>query len=194
MTEGLASALAVPDPVQELYRLGYATDTSLELPENLPYDTYEALGLALRHRQDQTTWWLSDWLLFGEKKYGETYTQAVMITGLAEGTLANYASTAHRVPRERRRPELKFGHHTEVAALQPQDQTEWLDRAVTNNWSRNELRSQIRPVAPDIITPALPTLEEAARDLVRSAKQYGNDYLVHRPSFVQLCAALGEEP
>jgi DNA polymerase III alpha subunit (gram-positive type) len=141
-------------------------------------------------------WQIAETILFTEKRYGQTYTQAAEATGLSEETLRNYVSTAHRVPRERRRKELHFSHHQEVASLEPEAQDEWLDKAVVNNWNRAELRAQLNPIKGNIVTPALHSAEEieyAARDLVRSAKQYGKDFLVQRPSFVQLCAALGEE-
>lgn len=183
------------DAIASLERLGAASATSLDLPESLPYDTYEALGIALSTARERVTWWIAEWIQFGEAVYGDKYAQAVEVTGLTVGTCMNYVSVANRVPRERRRPELKFGHHQEVASLGPDEQDRWLEAAVQGGWKRDELRAQLRPVKS--ITPALGVgvdLEHAARELVRSAKKYGNDFLVHRPSFVQLCAALGEEP
>lgn len=43
-----------------------------------------------------------------------------------------------------RRDSLTFQHHMEVAALSEAEQDHWLDFAVRLNWSRNELRKQIR--------------------------------------------------
>jgi hypothetical protein len=161
----------------------------------MPYDRYEALGVALSNAREKITWWIAEWIRYGENTYGEKYAQAVETTGLTIGTCMTYVSIANRVPVERRRPELKFGHHAEVASLQPDDQLKWLDDAVTNGWKRDELRSRLQQAKTPNLQRAvvLPDLETAALDLVRSAKKYGNDFLVQRPSFVQLCAALGEE-
>lgn len=184
------------EAVAALEGLGAATATSLNLPEGMTYDRYEALGVALSTARERITWWIAEWIRYGERNYGEMYTQAVEVTGLTAGTCKNYVSIAHRVPEERRRHELKFGHHAEVAALEPAEQTRWLDKAIEKGWKRDELRDEIRHAqgrdVPRAVLPAV-ALEEAARDLVRSAKNYGNDFLVQRPSFVQLCAALGEE-
>lgn len=181
------------DPLDLLKEHEYLGRTALDLPANLPYDQYVQLGWRLRERHDETVWWISEWILYGEKTYGETYAQAADITGLSPDTLKNYVSTANRVPRERRRAELKFGHHTEVASLEPQDQTVWLDKAVVNNWTRAELRAQLRPVKGLVITPPAADIYEVARDLIRSGREYGSDFLVGRASFIELRALLEEE-
>lgn len=198
MTEIVAQngALVIPegdDPLVLLERHGYLTDTSFDLPADLPFEVYIAVGWKLAERRKRTMWAISEWLLFGERTYGETYTQAAEITGLSADTLKNYVSTANRVPRERRRPELHFSHHQEVASLEPEDQVEWLDRAVVNGWNRAELRAQLKPAKGIVVTPALPGLEEAARALVRSASQSGMDFVVKRQAMSDLCAALEEE-
>jgi hypothetical protein len=183
------------EAVAALEGLGAATAVSLDLPENMTYERYEALGVALSSAREKITWWIAEWIRYGETNYGEKYAQAVEVTGLTVGTCMTYASIANRVPVERRRPELKFGHHAEVASLKPDDQIRWLDDAVTNGWKRDELRSRLQHAkAPDLQRAVeVIDLETAALDLVRSAKKYGNDFLVMRPSFVALCASLGEE-
>jgi hypothetical protein len=44
----------------------------------------------------------------------------------------------------RRRDNLSFQHHAEVASLAEEEQEVWLDRAAMFGWSRNELRRQLR--------------------------------------------------
>ncbi|MGW0651777.1 LmbU family transcriptional regulator, partial [Streptomyces umbrinus] len=65
-------------------------------------------------------------------------------TSLDYQTLRNYAWVAGKVARSRRRPELSFQHHQEVAALPPDEQDYWLGRAVEGSWSRAELRRRLR--------------------------------------------------
>lgn len=175
---------------------GAATPVSLDLPEDLTFRRYEAVGVALGRAHRNVAWKIGDWINFGEHRYKHKYAQAVELTNLRYETLMNYASIARRVPRERRRVELPFSAHAEVTKLSPQEQTAWLERAVQNEWKREELRAHIRP--QENLTPALgevvlPDLEEAARALVASAKLYGSDYLVLRHRFIDLCVALGEE-
>lgn len=184
------------DPLALLEQHGYLTETSCNLPDSLTYDQYVLLGWELAKRRKKVMWWIGEWILYGERVYRETYAQAALVTGLSEETLRNYVSTVNKVPVERRREELHFSHHQEVASLEPEAQVEWLDKAVVNGWNRSELRAHLKPIKGTIITPALRSseeIEEAARDLIHSAKQAGDDYVVRRDSFIQLCAALGEE-
>lgn len=183
--------------LRRLEDLGAATETSLDLPLNISFKDYEALGVALSRAHRAVTWMISDWLNHGEAVFKEKVYQAVEATGLNPDTLDNYARVARKVPRERRVPGVPFGVHAEVASLEPAQQTEWLGKAKANDWRREELRSHLRPIKmPDLEDDShagvVGSVEDAARELVRSAKHYGNDYLVHRPSFVHLCAALGE--
>ncbi len=180
-------------PYDILEHYGYLTPIGLNLPADLSYDDYVKIGYELAERRKHVMWQIAEWILFGERVHGETYAQAVLITGLSEGTLKNYVSTAHRVAEERRRTELHFSHHQEVKALEPAEQEEWLDKAVVNGWNRAELRAHLRPVENGKVTPALPSLEGAARALSAAATNYGSDYLVKRHLLIELRAALGEE-
>jgi hypothetical protein len=185
------------DPLTLLEQHGYLTDTAVNLPEDFSYEACEMLLWKLADRRKKTMWQIAETLVFMERRYGQTYTQAALITGLTERTLTNYASTAHRVPRERRRPELGFSHHEEVASLEPEDQDVWLDKAVVNKWNRAELRAQLYPIKGNIVTPAVQPdgvlLVAAARDLVESAEEYGPSFLVGRQPFLRIQALLNEE-
>lgn len=101
--------------LSELEKAGAITETSLRLPPDIPWDRYEALVTMFGQLHRTSAWLLGDALNYGEKVYGETYAQAATWTGLAEQTLANYASTCGRVPRSRRRSTLSFSVHSEVA-------------------------------------------------------------------------------
>jgi hypothetical protein len=48
-----------------------------------------------------------------------------------------------RIPKSRRRAELTFEHHEEVARLTPEDQDKWLQAAVENEWAVADLRAAI---------------------------------------------------
>ena len=65
-------------------------------------------------------------------------------TGLSYQTLRNYAWIAGRYPVARRRDDLSFGHHAEVASLSEDDQDMWLLRSSVQKWSRNDLRRALR--------------------------------------------------
>jgi len=144
------SALVLPSLglqlLSELEKAGAITETSLTLPPDIPWDRYEALVTMFGQLHRTSAWLLGDALNYGEKVYGETYTQAANWTGLAESTLANYASTCGRVPRSRRRSNLSFSVHQEVAWLEPKVQEEWLDKVAHNGWTRSVLREELAPM------------------------------------------------
>jgi hypothetical protein len=89
-------------------------------------------------------WWLGDWLRYGTTRWGAKYTGAARITGYDPRSLANMASVARAFPVSRRRAQLSWSHHAAVAALDPEDQDLWLDRAVEDRLSVADLRLEIR--------------------------------------------------
>jgi hypothetical protein len=180
----------------ELERLGAATPTTLDLPPDLAFDRYEAVGMALGRGHRNVCWKIGDWLNYGEFTYRQKYAQAAEILNMQPQTLQNYARTARAVPPERRRAELPFSVHSLVAPLPPQAQTKWLDQAVENQWKRDELNVRLNPPPEPTLPPEVGTPEEierASRDLIRSGRASGDSYLVGRASFRELAALLGED-
>lgn len=88
--------------------------------------------------------WLGDMLCIGHSKFGEKYSQAINDTGFDPSYLANLKYVCSRVDLSRRREELSFSHHQEVASLDPKDQDKWLALAVTNKWTRAQLREALQ--------------------------------------------------
>jgi hypothetical protein len=91
-------------------------------------------------------WWLGDWLRFGNAKFGERYVRAARITGYDVQTLMNFVYVASRFEPCRRNEKLSFSHHAELAALEPDDQDQWLERAETERLSVRDLREELRRV------------------------------------------------
>ncbi|MGC5013552.1 LmbU family transcriptional regulator [Streptosporangium sp. DT93] len=118
--------------------------TGLQLPSSLPFDTWRRIGHQISLIADSSSWWLGDWLVYGENEYTDRYKRAVEESSLDIQTLRNYAWVARRFPVSRRRDKLSLQHHAEVAALPEHEQALWLDRAERFNWSRNRLRGQIK--------------------------------------------------
>jgi hypothetical protein len=114
--------------------------------ELLPFDAWCDAGTRITLLGNASAWWLGDWIVFGQRKYGRRYKCALTITRLDYQTLRNYASVARRFPPERRRRDLSFQHHAEVAALDDEAQDRWLDAAQAGHWSRNELRRRMKRV------------------------------------------------
>jgi hypothetical protein len=89
-------------------------------------------------------WWIGDWLRYGNARYGERYRAAARITGYDVQSLMNMAYVAGRFGVARRRENLSFSHHAEVASLPVEDQERWLDRASAAALSVRGLRSEVR--------------------------------------------------
>jgi hypothetical protein len=121
-----------------------ATRTGLRLAEGLPFEVWERIGLQVSVLADSSAWWIGDWLVYGQRSYGDRYAAAAAATGFRYQTLRNYAWVASRFPLSRRRDRLSFGHHAEVAALGEDEQESWLRRADLRRWSRNQLRRAVR--------------------------------------------------
>jgi hypothetical protein len=120
------------------------TPVGLRLPASLSFARWQALGRRIGSIANASSWWLGDWAVYGEGSYGEKYKQAIAVTGLDYQTLRNYAWVAGRFDLSRRRDNLSFAHHAEVAALPEQAQEEWLELAERSSWSRNELRARLK--------------------------------------------------
>jgi hypothetical protein len=125
--------------------LSVVTDrTQLMLSDDLDITAWGHLGRKIAVIGDSSAWWLADWLIFGQDKYPDHYRRAIKDTGLDYQTLRNYAWVARRFAPSRRRPNLSFQHHMEVAPFPPEEQDHWLDFAEKLAWSKNELRQQCR--------------------------------------------------
>ena len=118
--------------------------SGLVFPQNLPLRAWEKIGQELRGISDSSSWWLADWLIYGESAYNGRYREAIERTGLDYQTLRNYAWVARRFDISRRWDNLSFAHHAEVASLEFPEQDYWLRKAEEMSWSRNQLRKQVR--------------------------------------------------
>jgi hypothetical protein len=89
--------------------------------------------------------WLGDLLAFAGKRYRETYDAAAEATGLSPSTLRAYKSIALAVPPEVRRPDLPWRTHRVVRKMRdPDEQRQWLQRAVDEHWLAEELAQALR--------------------------------------------------
>jgi hypothetical protein len=125
-------------------RMAVADRTGLTIKGIVRIDDWRELGEQIFVISESSSWWLGDWLLYGQNKYPERYKQAITETSLDYQTLRNYAWVARRFDQSRRRRGLSFQHHVEVAALPDEEQDLWLERAEKLAWSRNELRARVR--------------------------------------------------
>lgn len=120
------------------------TKAGLRLPDGMDFDEWVEVGQRLGRVASSSTWWLADWLFYGEWEYGTKYEDGVRLTGLEYDTLAHYKQVAGRYGNTRRREDLSFAHHRLLVAMTDAEQEHWLTRASENGWSLHELREQLR--------------------------------------------------
>lgn len=124
--------------------VGRLTATQWIPPDNLDLEGWlHQVGLfKLMHGAVQ--FWLGDALRFGEERFGELHTQA--LEEHSYQTLANVMWVSKAIPGSRRREAevLSWSHHAEVAALEPEQQESWLERAQGEGMSVRQLRAGIR--------------------------------------------------
>jgi hypothetical protein len=89
-------------------------------------------------------WWIGDWWLYGEHRYGEQASQAPAL-GLKPDTLSNAAAVASRVQMPRRRGNLTFSHHQAIAYLEPEVADALLTQAEEGQWTVQHLREVVNP-------------------------------------------------
>ena len=101
------------------------------------------LGTVIKLYTNHIRWWLGDWLIFGEDKFTDRYSQALDASMYSIGTLRNCVWVCRHVPPENRFASLSFDHHYEVAKLNSDQQTFWLQEAANNKWTVRELRRAV---------------------------------------------------
>jgi hypothetical protein len=152
------------------------------------------LGTFFGEVRDMTSWGIGDWVNEMEARYPELVAQAAEATGRSPATLSNHARVSQRVTIDRRRPGLSWSHHREVAALEPGEQIDWLEKAETERLSLEEFRGVVpknRREPKEKIDPV--ALEDAARRVVREAQPDGDAERVPVDTLAWLRSVLREE-
>ena len=115
-----------------------------EPPENMEHREWVAVGRRLGGIGRVSNWWVGDWLRYGTSRWGEKYVEAAKITGFDAKTLRNIVYVASRFELSRRRDNLTWSHHAELAVLEREQQDLWLDRAIADRLSVADLRQELR--------------------------------------------------
>ena len=125
---------------------GTLSATGWEPPERMTIDEWATYGEIIGIYERGSRWAAGDWLLEGERRWGEMYSQHMEISGLAYQTLVNLASLCRHVPRENRRPELGIAHHKVIARLPPGEQRRWLGAAADEDWTVGQLSAAVKGI------------------------------------------------
>jgi hypothetical protein len=107
---------------------------------NMSFEEWREAGLQLGQIARATQWWIGDWLNYGATTYGEKYVQAIEETGYDIQSLMNMAYVAGQFEISRRRENLSWSHHCDLAGMEPDEQEDLLDRAEQEGLSTRQLR------------------------------------------------------
>lgn len=116
----------------------------LAIPDGLAFEEWEQIGQSLRQINGGVLWWIGDWLNYGEQRYGEKYSQALEATDYEYQTLRDAAWVSKEIGLSRRRDNLSWSHHREVAPLPVDEQSRWLNTAEAEGWSSRDLRREVK--------------------------------------------------
>jgi hypothetical protein len=115
----------VEEVIESLVKGSKFSDNGLILPNSTNEYEWKKIGLELSRYEKTLTWWVADWLAFGELKYGDlkAIVESPHWHGPGYGACRNATCVARAFRLSRRRDKLSFSHHREVAAL-PEDEAD----------------------------------------------------------------------
>jgi hypothetical protein len=123
------------------------TPVGLEISGDMSFEQWQDIGKRLGRVNDRFQWFIGDWWNYGCHRYGRR-EQAAEQWGLAPHTCDNCGSVAARFHPSRRREDLPFSHHAEVAFLPEHEADDLLDwcadgrAARGRRWSIQALRQE----------------------------------------------------
>lgn len=119
-----------------------ATTTGLIVGGEPTFEAWEEYGQKLHFVEGALQWLIGDWLNYGDRKYGELYSQA-LDAETSPQIWMNYKWVAGHVETSLRNEVLSWTHHLEVAKLPPEQQKKYLDLAFANHLTSRELHTRI---------------------------------------------------
>jgi N6-adenosine-specific RNA methylase IME4 len=122
-----------------------ALPTGLRLPDGLPLEEWQEIGRRIALVTRASLWWWGDWVNYGQGRYEHgRYEEALEHSDYDPGTLADASWVASAFESSRRREDLPWSHHREVAPLSLGQQDYWLDQAAAKRWSKGQLRQELK--------------------------------------------------
>jgi hypothetical protein len=174
------------------------TATELRIDVAPSYLEWERLIVGLFRAERAIMFAIGDALAWGIREYGESAYQVEATLdklGLRRSpeTLRKYLWVAEKVAPSRRRDDVSFTAHVEVAKLEPAEQTRWLARAASEGWSSRELREHLVGPPPEPGQLPAESVEDVARLISNVALPDKDGRVCIAPDlFARLRRALGE--
>lgn len=121
------------------------TETGLEVRGKPTYDEHLGVGDFIRGVVKFSGFWLADWLCYGDTRedWKHQLDQVVDAGLLTEASARQYRYVGKKT-KGNRVAGVDFGHHAEVASLDPAEQKQFLEKSKDEGWTQRELRQEIR--------------------------------------------------
>ena len=141
--------------------------TGIAFHAELSVEEWKALGTRLGSAGRSLGFMIGDWLNYGEGKgeWGNTYDEAMRITGLDLKTLRDYSSVSRKVKLSLRNEKLSFEHHKKVAPLKDEkEQAKWLKLAEKERSKQDGKPMSARRLAKSILVGRVVSPEQMQAD------------------------------
>lgn len=129
--------------------------TNLVFKRDVTKEEWMDVFKSLKQVEGCVQFWIGDCLAYRQQKWG-MYDDVAEETGYETKALRNIKYVADSVELSRRKDNLSFSHHSEVASLSPEKQELFLNKAVDEKLSVRDLREEIRKDKVLIETPSFP--------------------------------------
>jgi hypothetical protein len=118
--------------------------TSLVFNRDVSQEEWESVFNSLKLVEGCVQFWLGDCLRYREHKWGGMYDYIPGSAEYSKKALENFVWVSNKVDSSLRRENLRFEHHKQVAALPPERQQYFLDKAVDEKLTVRELKKAIQ--------------------------------------------------
>lgn len=126
----------------------HANELGLIIEGTPTVEEWTEYGLKLRRVETSLNWIIGDYLVYGEFKYGEKYSQILDESMMNSWKVYHWVSK-HVLP-ERRVKELSWTHHRLIASLPPVYQTKMLEKAIKERLTSQNLGKILRYVTDNV--------------------------------------------
>jgi hypothetical protein len=125
---------------------GTVTPRGLQLPGELTFEDWQSVGQTLQVIAGASLWWIGDWYLFGEDRFGESAAQAIGDdTGYSARTVQQAAWVSSRFPISSRLESVPWSTHMALAAVEDEsERVRILELAAKERWTREQARERVR--------------------------------------------------
>jgi hypothetical protein len=140
----------------ELAKAYTLTPTGLILSRALKHEEWALVGRRLAAVFNGMAWAIGDWLIYGQVRnsWGDTYTEAELITGRSLESLSQYARVAEAFPPPTRVPGVPWSLHREALRAPPECRPQLLLKAKAERWQRQQLAGHINVLRLQALTTA----------------------------------------